>query len=80
MNPVLRNYGWVRCRLDGRGVLAAAGNVGACKRLLGETIERLVAEYVAGTTLLSLGRRYRIAKNSVLRLVRQVGERARHPR
>ncbi|HEY6686215.1 MAG TPA: helix-turn-helix domain-containing protein [Propionibacteriaceae bacterium] len=40
----------------------------------------MVAEYVAGTTAAELGRRYGIAKSSVLRLVRQAGERVRHPR
>jgi transposase-like protein len=49
-------------------------------RLEAETINRLVAEYVAGTTAAELGRRYGIAKSSVLRLVRQAGERVRHPR
>ena len=49
------------------------------KRLETETIERLVAEYVAGTAA-ELGRRYGIAKSSVLGLVRHAGERVRHPR
>ncbi|HEY6682701.1 MAG TPA: hypothetical protein VI030_07000, partial [Propionibacteriaceae bacterium] len=35
---------------------------------------------MAGTTAAELGRRYGIAKSSVLRLVRQAGERVRHPR
>jgi hypothetical protein len=50
------------------------------KRLDPGTIERLVAEYVAGTTSAELGRRYGIAKSGVLRLVRQAGEQVRHPR
>ena len=50
------------------------------KRLPGETIERLVAEYVSGTTAAELGRQYGIAKSTVLGLVRQAGERVRHPR
>jgi DNA-directed RNA polymerase specialized sigma24 family protein len=50
------------------------------KRLKPETIERLVAEYVAGTTAAELGQRYGLAKSSVLRLIRQAGERVRHPR
>ena len=43
-------------------------------------LSKLVAEYVAGTTAAELGPRYGIAKSSVLRLVRQAGERVRHPR
>jgi transposase-like protein len=50
------------------------------KRLEPESIDRLVAEYVAGTTAAELGRRYGIAKNSVLQLVRQAGEGVRYPR
>ena len=50
------------------------------KRLDAETIEHLVAEYVAGTTAAELGRRYGIAKSSVLGLVRRARERVRHPR
>jgi hypothetical protein len=37
------------------------------KRLEAGTIDRLVAEYVAGTTAAELGRRYGLAKSSVLR-------------
>jgi transposase-like protein len=40
----------------------------------------LVAEYVRGSTAADVGRRYGLAKNSVLALVRQAGERVRHPR
>jgi hypothetical protein len=50
------------------------------KRLEAGRIDRLVAEYVAGTTAAELGRRYGLAKSSVLRLVREAGERVRHPR
>ena len=50
------------------------------KRLKAETIERLVNEYRAGTTSAELGRRYGLAKSSVLRLVREAGERVRHTR
>jgi DNA-directed RNA polymerase specialized sigma24 family protein len=50
------------------------------KRLPAETIEHLVAEYADGTPSAELGRRYGIAKSSVLRLVREAGERIRHPR
>jgi DNA-directed RNA polymerase specialized sigma24 family protein len=50
------------------------------KRLKAEAIEHLVAEYVAGTTAAELGRRHGLAKSSVLRLVRQAGERVRHQR
>jgi DNA-directed RNA polymerase specialized sigma24 family protein len=50
------------------------------KRLEAETIDRLVAEYVAGTPSAELGRRYGIAKSSVTRLVREAGKRVRHPR
>jgi hypothetical protein len=38
------------------------------RRLEHETIDRLVAEYVAGATAAELGRRYGIAKSSVLQL------------
>jgi Helix-turn-helix domain len=41
------------------------------KRLDAERIERLVADYAAGTS---------IAKSSVVQLVREAGERVRHPR
>jgi DNA-binding CsgD family transcriptional regulator len=50
------------------------------KRLDDEQIERLVAEYVDGAAAAELGRRYGIAKNSVLALVRLSGERVRHRR
>ena len=50
------------------------------KRLQPETIERLVAEYRTGSTAADLGRRYGLAKTTVLRLIRQAGERVRHPR
>jgi len=40
----------------------------------------MVAEYAAGTTAAELSQRYGIAKSSVLRLLRQVGELVRHPR
>ena len=46
----------------------------------GETIERLVTEYRAGSTAADLGRRNGIAKTTVLRLIRQSGESVRHPR
>jgi hypothetical protein len=47
------------------------------KRLDAEAIE---PEYVGGTTAADLGQRYGLAKSSVLRLVRQAGERVRRPR
>jgi Winged helix-turn-helix DNA-binding len=50
------------------------------KRLEAETIERIVAEYVAGATAAQLGRQYRIAKSSVLGLVRQSATPVRHRR
>jgi hypothetical protein len=50
------------------------------RRLRAETIERMVAEYLAGATALELGRQYGLAKGSVIRLVRQAGGRVRHPR
>lgn len=50
------------------------------RRLEPKTIDRLVAEYMTGTTSAELGRRYGIAKSSVLKLVRQAGEQVRHPR
>jgi hypothetical protein len=50
------------------------------KRLQPVTINRVVAEYKEGATAAELGRRYGIGKNSVLGLVRQAGERVRHPR
>jgi len=40
----------------------------------------MVAEYLTGATASELGRQYGLAKSSVLRLVRQAGERVRHPR
>jgi hypothetical protein len=49
-------------------------------RLAAEVIDRLVAEYVAGTPAAELGQRYGIAKSSVLRLLRQADARMRHPR
>jgi DNA-binding CsgD family transcriptional regulator len=50
------------------------------KRLDPETIERMVAEYAEGIPSAELGRRYGIAKSSVLRLVRESGKHVRHPR
>ena len=50
------------------------------KRLQADTIERLVAEYAAGTTAAELARRYGLAKTTVARLIRQAGELLRHPR
>jgi DNA-binding CsgD family transcriptional regulator len=50
------------------------------RRLDVDTVERLVAEYAAGTTAAEVGRRYGLARNSVLALVRQAGERVRLPR
>jgi hypothetical protein len=50
------------------------------KRLHVETVDRLVAEYAAGTPAAELGRRYGIAKSSVLGLLRQAGTPVRHPR
>jgi hypothetical protein len=50
------------------------------KRLPAETIERLVAEYAGGATAAELSQRYGLAKNSVIRLVRQAGKQVRHPR
>jgi DNA-binding NarL/FixJ family response regulator len=50
------------------------------KRLEAEAIERLVAEYAGGTTAADLDQQYGLAKSSVLRLVRQAGERVRRPR
>jgi DNA-binding MurR/RpiR family transcriptional regulator len=40
----------------------------------------MVAEYVAGATAAELGRRYGVAKSSVLRLVRHAGQPVRHLR
>jgi DNA-binding transcriptional regulator LsrR (DeoR family) len=50
------------------------------KRLSADAIDLLVAEYVGGTTAAELGRQYGLAKSSVLRLIRDAGERVRHPR
>jgi hypothetical protein len=50
------------------------------KRLDAKTIDSLVGEYLAGATAGEVGRRYGLAKSSVLRLVREAGERVRHPR
>jgi DNA-directed RNA polymerase specialized sigma24 family protein len=50
------------------------------KRLDSNAIDRLVAEYVAGTPAAELSRRYGVAKSTVLQLIRQTGERVRHPR
>ena len=36
-----------------------------------ETIERMVVEYRTGSTAADLGRRYGVAKTTVLRLIRQ---------
>jgi hypothetical protein len=43
------------------------------KRLETETIDRIVAEYVAGATAAEVGRRYSLGRNTVLDLVRQAG-------
>lgn len=50
------------------------------KRLSAEKIERLVSDYLAGSTAAEVGQRYGVAKSSVLRMVRQAGELVRHPR
>lgn len=50
------------------------------RRLEAETIDRLVAEYVDGTTAAEVGRRYGVAKSSVLQLVRPAGRQVRQPR
>jgi transposase-like protein len=50
------------------------------KRLSAETIERLVAEYRTGSTAADLGRRYGLAKTTVLQLIRQAAEPVRHRR
>ena len=50
------------------------------RRLEAETIDRLVAQYVDGTTAAEVGRRYGVAKSSVLQLVRQAGRQVRQPR
>jgi hypothetical protein len=50
------------------------------KRLPHETIQKLVAEYVAGTPSAELGRRYGLAKSTVLNLLRGAGVAVRHPR
>ena len=57
-----------------------AGSTGSTPWLDAETIESLVTEYVGGTTAEVLGRRYGLAEGSVLRPVRDAGERVRHPR
>ena len=49
------------------------------KRLQADRIERLVAEYAAGTTAAELARRYGLTKTTVLRLIRQAAEPVRHP-
>jgi DNA-binding transcriptional regulator LsrR (DeoR family) len=49
------------------------------KRLSADAIDRLVAQYVGGMTAAELGQRYGLAKSSVIRLVRDAGERVRHP-
>ena len=80
MNPALLKYvtGGLPARTARRRGRQRERRVS--KRLEVETIDRLVAECVAGTTAAELGRRYGIAKNSVLGLVRQAGEWVRHPR
>jgi hypothetical protein len=50
------------------------------KRLSADAIDRSVAQYVGGMTAAELGQRYGLAKSSVIRLVRDAGERVRHPR
>ena len=50
------------------------------RRLEAETIDRLVAQYVDGTTAAEVDRRYGVANSSVLQLVRQAGRQVRQPR
>ena len=50
------------------------------KRLSADASDRSVAQYVGGMTAAELGQRYGLAKSSVIRLVRDAGERVRHPR
>jgi hypothetical protein len=50
------------------------------KRFDADAVQLLVTEYRSGATAAALGRRHGLAKSSVLRLVRQAGERVRPPR
>lgn len=50
------------------------------RRLDAEQVEQLAAEYMAGSTAAELGRRYGIAKSSVLTLLRSAGVPIRYPR
>jgi DNA-binding NarL/FixJ family response regulator len=81
LNPALLSYviAGPRARLPLRSGRHRGGRR-ISKRLEAEAIERLVAEYAGGTTAADLGQRYGLAKSSVLRLVRQAGERVRRPR
>ena len=49
-------------------------------RLPSETIQKLVAAYVAGTPAAEVGLRYGLAKSSVLTLIRMAGVSVRYPR
>jgi transposase len=81
LNPALLSYviAGPRARLRRRSG-RHRGERRISKRLEAEAIERLVAEYAGGTTAADLDQRYGLAKSSVLRLVRQAGERVRRPR
>jgi DNA-binding NarL/FixJ family response regulator len=81
LNPALLSYviAGPRARLPRRSG-RHRGERRISNRLEAEAIERLVAEYAGGTTAADLGQRYGLAKSSVLRLVRQAGERVRRPR
>jgi len=80
LNPMLLTYVAKGPRARPRRRIGRRREGRISKRLETETIERLVAEYVDGTTAAELGQRYGVAKSSVLRLVREAGERVRHPR
>ena len=67
-------------RLELLDVPVIGVNVASASGCRAETIERLVAEYAGGATAAELSQRYGLAKNSVIRLVRQAGKQVRHPR
>jgi hypothetical protein len=50
------------------------------KRLPAGTLQKLVAEYVAGTPAAELGRRYGLAKSTVRTVLRVAGVSVRYPR
>jgi hypothetical protein len=83
-NPPWSSAGLLRLRCDALSQSHSSDEPAPCvpprlsRRLGTATLERIVAEYVAGAPTTALTGRYRIGKGTVLRLLREHGVRIRH--